>query len=63
MRFGKLCGMAEHFRFGLVLDKKNNQTKIIFFQVFESNRTENRFEPTMFGSVRFGFFPFQTNLN
>jgi len=39
--------------------KISNQTEIIFFQVFEPNRTENRTEPTMF--VR--FFPFQTNSN
>jgi hypothetical protein len=39
--------------------KKNNQHEIIFFQVFEPNRTENRFEPTMFGSVRFFSLPNQ----
>ena len=41
--------------------KINNQTEIIIFQVFESNRIENRFKPTMFGSVRFDsvFFSFQ----
>jgi hypothetical protein len=31
--------------------KKTTQPKLFFFQVFEPNRTENRFEPTMFGSV------------
>jgi hypothetical protein len=40
--------------------KINNQIEIIFFQVLEPNRTENRFKPTMFGPVRFGFFSFQT---
>jgi hypothetical protein len=39
--------------------KINNQTEIIFFQVFESNRTENRFKPTMFGSVFFPSKPFK----
>ena len=41
--------------------KINNQTEIIIFQVFESNRIEKRFKPTMFGSFRFDsvFFSFQ----
>jgi hypothetical protein len=44
--------------------KKNNQTEL-FFLVFESNQTENRFKPINFGSVRFGFFsskPVQTEI-
>jgi hypothetical protein len=36
-----------------------NQTEIIFFQVFEQNWTENRFEPTIFGSVWFFSLPNQ----
>ena len=43
--------------------KINNQTDFIFFLVLEPNRTENRFKPINFGSVRFGFFPFQTSSN
>jgi len=40
-----------------------NQTDFILFLVLEPNRTENRFKPINFGSVRFGFFPFQTGSN
>jgi len=45
--------------FGLIRfwTKISNQTEIIFFQVFKPNRTENRFEPTMF--VRFFSLPNQ----
>ena len=43
--------------------KINNQTNFFFFLVFEPNRTENRFKPINFGSVRFDFFPFQTGSN
>jgi hypothetical protein len=57
---------AEHFRFGLVLDKKTTKPKLFFFKFLnrtepktDSNRTENRFEQTMFGSVRFFSFPNQ----
>jgi len=46
---------AEHFRFGPVLDQNKQLNR--FFLVFEPNRTENRFKPINFGSVRFGFFP------
>jgi hypothetical protein len=49
---------AEHFRFGPVLDQNKQPNQ--FFLVFEPNRTKNRFKPINFGSVRFGFFPFQT---
>jgi len=42
--------------------KINNQTEF-FYLFFEPNRTENRFKPINFGSVRFGFFPFQTGSN
>jgi hypothetical protein len=56
-----LKNRAEHFRFGPVLDQNKNQTD--FFFIFEPNRTENWFKPINFGSVRFGFFPFQTGSN
>jgi hypothetical protein len=36
-----------------------NQTEIIFFQVFEPNQTENRFELTIFSSVQFFSLPNQ----
>jgi hypothetical protein len=44
--------------------KINNQTNL-FFLIFwtEPNRTENQFKLINFGSVRFGFFPFQTGSN
>jgi len=50
---------AEHFRFSPVMDQ-NKQPNQFFKKVFEPNKTENRFELINFGSVRFGFFPFQT---
>jgi len=52
---------AEHFQFGPVLDQNKQPNR--FFLVFEPNQTENRFKPINFGSVRFGFFPFQTGSN
>jgi len=51
--------MAEHFRFGPVLDQNKQPNQFYFFLVLEPNRTENQFKPINFGSVRFGsgFFP------
>jgi hypothetical protein len=52
---------AEHFRSGPVLDQNKQPNQFYFFFSFgtEPNRTENRFKPINFGSVRFGsvFFP------
>jgi hypothetical protein len=59
-----LNSRAEHFRFGPVLNQnKQPNCFFFFFLVFEPIRIENRFKPINFGSVRFGFFPFQTGLN
>jgi hypothetical protein len=52
---------AEHFRFGLVLDKKTTKPKLFFFKFL--NRTEPKTDSNRPCLVRFGFFPFQTNLN
>jgi hypothetical protein len=48
-------------RFGSVFIKKSNQTEIFF----KKKKNRNRFKPTGFGSVRFGFLekkPVQTGL-
>jgi hypothetical protein len=58
-----LNSRAEHFRFGPVLNQNKQPNCFFFFLVFEPIRIENRFKPINFGSVRFGFFPFQTGLN
>jgi len=52
--YKKLSCRAKHFRFGPVLDQNKQSNR--FFKKF-LNRTENRFKPINFGSVRFGFFP------
>ena len=48
---------AEHFRFGPVLDQNKQLNRIYIFLVFDPNRTENRFKPINFGSVRFFSLP------
>ena len=46
---------AEHFWFGPVLNQNKQPNRFYFFLIFwtEPNRTENRFKPINFGSVRF----------
>jgi len=61
--FVSLLTRAEYFRFGPVLDQNKQPNRFYFFFVLEPNRTENRFKPINFGSVRFRFFPFQTGSN
>jgi hypothetical protein len=43
---------GDYFRFGLVFIKKNNQTE---FFLKKSKPNRNRFKPTGFGLVQFGF--------
>ena len=48
-----MCGVyirGDYFWFSFVFMKKNNQTEYIFFF-----KNRNRFKPTGFGLVRFGF--------
>jgi len=52
-------------RFGSVFIKKSNQTEIFFFKKKKPKPNRNRFKPTGFGSVQFGFLekkPVQTGL-
>jgi hypothetical protein len=59
-----VVGRGDHFRFGSVFIKKNNQTEIFFLKK-KPNPNRNRVKPTSFGSVRFGFLeqkPVQTGL-
>ena len=51
-----LTSRGDHFRFGSVFIKKNNQTEIFFFKKINWNRTEtgsNRPVSVRFGSVQF----------
>jgi len=47
-----VVGRGDHFRFGSVFIKKNNQTEIFFLKK-KPNPNRNRVKPTSFGSVRF----------
>jgi hypothetical protein len=42
---------GDHFRFGSVFIKKNNQTEIFFFKKKKPKPNRNRVKPTGFGSV------------
>ena len=53
--------MGDHFRFGSVFIKKNNQTEIIFFLKKKTKPNRNRVKPTGSGSV-FQGKPVQTGL-
>jgi hypothetical protein len=53
-----ICTRAEHFRFGPILDQNKQPNHFFFFSFWtEPNRTENRFKPINFGSVRSVCFP------
>ena len=54
---------AEHFRSGPVLDQNIQPNRFYFIFSFGTEPNRNRFKPINFGSVRFGFFPFQTGSN
>jgi hypothetical protein len=43
----KRMSRGDHFQFGLIFIKKNNQTEI------KKKENRNRFKPTSFSSVRF----------
>jgi hypothetical protein len=47
-----LASRGEHFRFGSVFIKKNNQTEIFFLKK-KPKPNRNRVKPTGFGSIRF----------
>jgi hypothetical protein len=61
--FYYLIYRGDHFRFGSVFIKKNNQTEIFFLKK-KPKPNRNRVKPTGFNlvSVRFGFFRQKTGL-
>jgi hypothetical protein len=50
---------GDHFQFGLVFIKKNNETGFVFLKKLKSN--QNRFKPTGFGQVILEKKPIQTD--